>query len=90
MKNKISDNKYINSYWGHIHPEEVYRKMKRGLNPYILLEGYFYQYKEDTMTYFKYKEHVPATEISREEVMSLLGSYLRRIKIEKICLNIKN
>jgi hypothetical protein len=75
----------VYSNWKDIHIEEVYSKMKKGKNPSIVFESNLYEYRKNVRCYFKYKQNEIQIAFSREEMMSLIENYLRRIKLEKIC-----
>jgi len=65
---------------------DIYIRMKNDENPFIILKNYYYQYLVELGNYCRYEENSEIiVNISREEVMNLLGNYLRRIKLEKIC-----
>jgi hypothetical protein len=59
--------------------------MKRGGNPYILFNHTMYVYRDAVNMYYEYKDNIYPKYINREEVISLLEIYLRRVKLEKIC-----
>ncbi len=86
MKNPIND--MIDGI-AIFHYNEIYNLLKKGENLHFGLkigtEGYFYRYIAELNVYYRYSNNSNVkVKVSREKLISILGNYLRRVKIDKI------